>query len=112
MRYDDDNAKKCRRDDNMGYDDHDAKKRCDGKSRYVAVVTVSYNIATNNVTDFDVFPNTPFEATECDIAVGDELADVVACLIADGFELVSNVAATSVIGGIGTALGHYTFIRR
>ncbi|QGU95869.1 hypothetical protein GOM49_12880 [Clostridium bovifaecis] len=61
----------------MGYDDYDAKKRCNGNFRNLAVVTVSYNIATNNVTDFDVFPNTPFEATECDITVGDELADVV-----------------------------------
>jgi hypothetical protein len=94
----------------MRYDDDNFKKPCNGNGndRDVAVVTVSYNIATNAVTDFDAYPNAPFEATQCDIAAGLDLAAVVACLLQNGFELVSNVAASA--GAI--ALGHYTFIKR
>lgn len=102
----------------MSFDNENRKKcgNCNGNGNGIglAVVTITYNIATNVVTNFDTFPNAPFEATECDIAVGNDLADVIACLLADGFQLVSNVAATNPLGtpGSGDALGHYTFIRR
>lgn len=98
----------------MRYNDDDLRKCSNGKedNRTIAVVTLSYNIATNAVTDFDVYPNSPFEATACEITVGDELADVIACLLQEGFELVSNVASVAFTGGVGTPIGHYTFVRR
>lgn len=97
----------------MRYAD-DLKKACNrnGNDRDVAVVTLSYNIATNEVTDFDLYPSAPFEATQCDIEAGQDLADVVACLLRNGFEIVSNVAATEGTTTAATALGHYTFIRK
>ncbi|PRR75671.1 hypothetical protein [Clostridium thermopalmarium] len=97
MRYADDLKKACNRNEN---------------DRDVAVITLSYNIATNEVTDFDLYPSAPFEATQCDIEVGQDLADVVACLLRNGFELVSNVAATAGTTTTVTALGHYTFVKR
>ncbi len=102
MRYNEDDLRKC----------HNGKENNNGA---IAVVTLSYDIATNAVASFDVYPNSPFEATACEIEIGDDLADVVACLLQNGFELVSNVAATvaTTTGAALTAiaLGHYTFIK-
>lgn len=83
-------------------------RNCNGNG--VAVAVLSYNIATNLTTNFDVFPD---GATACPIGVGTPVAQALACLLDDGFEIISNVAAADITSGTaGDALGHYTLIKR